>query len=101
MAGYSGTPLPQKLGLKAGSTLVLVGAPDGYTALIEPMPQGVSIGKRISEKADIVHIFTTRRAVLQRCLADCRSTLKPSAGVGVVAEEIVEGAHGRDRGRHS
>ena len=62
--GYSGTPLAKKLGLKAESNLVLVGAPDTYLALIEPVPKGVTIAARISRTTDVVHVFTTRRAEL-------------------------------------
>ena len=40
MAGYSGTPLANKLGLKAGSALALVGAPEDYASLIAPAPDG-------------------------------------------------------------
>ena len=42
MVGYSGTPLAKKLGIKAGSQLLLVGAPDEYFALLEPLPEGFS-----------------------------------------------------------
>jgi hypothetical protein len=38
MVGHSETPLAKKLGLKEGSHLALVGAPDDYAVLIEPVP---------------------------------------------------------------
>ena len=83
MAGYSGTPLAKKLGLKAGSILTLVGAPTDYTSLIEPIPPGLTIGSRVSDTSDIVHIFTTQRAQLQGYLEHCRRTLKSDAMVWV------------------
>ena len=41
-AGYSGTPLAAKLGIKAGDRVALVGAPDGYRAWLGELPVGVS-----------------------------------------------------------
>ena len=79
MAGYSGTPLARKLGLKETSNLVTIGAPKDYLRLIEPVPQGVEIGTKVSQSTDIVHVFSTRRAELERILVDCRSKMKPSA----------------------
>ena len=83
MVGYSETPLAKKLGLKEGSSLALVGAPDDYAALIEPVPDGVKIGSRVSDTTDIVHVFSTRRADICRFLVSCRSKLKSSATVWV------------------
>jgi hypothetical protein len=42
-AGYSGTPLPRKLGIKPGARVGLAGAPDGFGALLEPLPDGVRV----------------------------------------------------------
>jgi hypothetical protein len=57
MAGCSGTPLPGKLGLKAGSNLVLAGVPEDYLHLIAPAPEGLRIGSRLGSTTDIVHLF--------------------------------------------
>ncbi len=43
---YSGTPLPKKLGIREGSRVMLVGAPDGFDGLLTPMPDGVTLLKR-------------------------------------------------------
>jgi hypothetical protein len=83
MVGYSGTPLAKKLGLKDGSTLVLIGAPKDYMALIEPVPSGVKFAARVSETTDIVHVFSTRRAELRSFLMSCRSKLKSTAMIWV------------------
>ncbi len=83
MAGYSGTPLANKLGLKAGSALALVGAPEDYASLIAPAPDGLRIGGRVASTTDIVHIFSTRRPELERFLLSCRSKLKPEAAIWV------------------
>ena len=83
MAGYSGTPLAGKLGLKPGSTLVLSGAPKDYMSLIAPAPDGMRVGNRIGPSTDIVHVFSTRRAELERFLISCRSKIKPDAAIWV------------------
>jgi hypothetical protein len=83
MAGYSGTPLAKKLGLKEGSTLVPVGAPSDYASLLEPLPADVLFARRVSESTDIVHIFSTRRAELRKLLASYRSILKPTGIIWV------------------
>ena len=41
MEGYSGTPLPRKLGLKPASTVALLGAPDGFEATLGELPDGL------------------------------------------------------------
>jgi hypothetical protein len=56
-AGYSGTPLPKKLGIKAGARVLLDGAP-GDLAL-EPLPDGAEIDDRPGgEPYDVVLLFT-------------------------------------------
>jgi hypothetical protein len=59
-AGYSGTPLARKLGIVEGARVVTRNAPDGYAGLLEPVPAGASFGKKVSQKTDIVHIFSSR-----------------------------------------
>ena len=83
MAGYLGTPLVAKLGIKAGYEIHLVGAPDEYFKLVEPMPEGVKIAGRLSKNTDLVHVFTSRRMELAKALHSYRSKLKPTAVVWV------------------
>ena len=83
MVGYSGTPLAQKLGIKAGSHLLLVGAPDAYLALLDPLPEGVQFGTQLSESTDIVQIFAVRSAELQQLLSSYRAKLKSTGMIWV------------------
>lgn len=83
MAGYSGTSLTKKLGIKEGSHLLLVGAPDGYQKLLEPMPAGVQFGIRLTKSTDIVHVFTDRKDELQKLLTSYRTKLKATGAVWV------------------
>jgi hypothetical protein len=82
-AGYSGTPLAKKLGIRVGSRLRLDGAPPGLARLLEPLPADVHWCERLSERADIVHVFATERATLARTLASLRGTLDADAAVWV------------------
>ena len=66
VAGYSGTPLAKKLGIKAGSRVFALGAPSNYRKLLAPLPDGVTIVARMSADTDITHLFATRRADLAR-----------------------------------
>jgi hypothetical protein len=68
MAGYSGTPLPKKLGIKARSDLALLGAPEGFEAALAPLPEGVSIRRRARGEAGVVMLFAPSMAVLRRRL---------------------------------
>lgn len=81
--GYSGTPLTKKLGIKEGSKVLVVGAPEGYAKLLDPLPDAVQFASRFSDATDIVHIFTDQKAELQRALAVFRKGLKPTAMVWV------------------
>ena len=53
-AGYSGTPLVKKLGIKPGSSLALVGAPDGFEKLLKDLPKDVKPIRGGSSSADLV-----------------------------------------------
>jgi hypothetical protein len=83
MTGYSGTPLAKKLGIKEGTRLLLVDAPDQYLALLEPLPAGVQLDAQLSGATDIVQIFSTRRMELEQLLLDYRHKLKPNGAIWV------------------
>lgn len=77
MAGYSGTPLAKKLGIKPGMEVVALGAPADYPALLEPIPEGASITGRLPASAAFIHFFTTERAALERQLPTLERALAP------------------------
>ena len=58
MAGYSGTPLAKKLGIKAGSKLMLVNAPDHYLDLFTDMPPDVYFADDTLPGKDLIHFFS-------------------------------------------
>jgi hypothetical protein len=84
MAGYSGTPLAKKLGIMAGSTVFLVGAPREYRDWLVPLPLDVSFAAKAPKAgSDIVHVFTTSLADLDRQLPAARKAMKPDGAVWV------------------
>ena len=82
-AGYSGTPLAKKLGIKASSHLMLVDAPESYAALLKPLPDGVVFENAASRRVDMAHIFVTRKEQLAKHLSALRKKLKPDVAVWV------------------
>jgi hypothetical protein len=56
-AGYSGTPLPAKLGFKQGTILALVGAPRGFEALLEPLPAAARIRRSAGGACEVLLVF--------------------------------------------
>jgi hypothetical protein len=64
MAGYSGTPLPKKLGIGEGSELVLYGAPSDFSATLGELPPGVTI-RRGGKPGDVNVWFVNSCAALE------------------------------------
>ena len=62
-AGYSGKTLAEKLGVRAGDTVLALGAPGHYADLLAPLPEGATIAVEASDPA-IVHAFVSDRAQL-------------------------------------
>ena len=65
-AGYSGTPLPRKLGIKPGMRVVLVKPPDGFAAILEPLPPDVALRTTSCGARNITLWFTRSRRELER-----------------------------------
>ncbi len=80
MAGYSGTPLPKKLGIVEGSTLALIAAPDG---VIVGLPQSVTIKRQARGSADTVVSFFVHRRDLERRISVLAKMIYPSGGLWV------------------
>ena len=83
MAGYSGTPLAKKLGIKDGSRVYVSGAPKGYEDSLEPWPVGAVTVDRIDPRTDIVHLFESKRAKLEKALRAALKKLKPDGMIWV------------------
>jgi hypothetical protein len=82
-AGYSGTPLARKLGIKADSRLALIGAPDGFEAVLGELPSGVRTGRRARRPLDVIVAFFVSAAELERRLPALSRVLEPSGGLWI------------------
>ena len=82
-AGYSGTPLAKKLGIRAGDTVALVGAPDGFEGQLEGLPEGVELRRRAGGKPDVIVVFTTEARELVRRLPSLAKSVWPAGSVWV------------------
>ena len=77
-AGYSGTPLPRKLGIEDGDTVVVIGGPDTLD-----IPVTSTRLPTTPHTADVIVFFTTERARLERELEKLRRAMTPSAGLWI------------------
>ena len=82
-AGYSGTPLAKKLGVKAGHTVAVLNEPEGFRGWLVPLPDGVRMRKSIGRTAEMVVIFTTRQALLRRRIAEAAEAIFPHGCIWV------------------
>jgi len=85
MAGYSGTPLPQKLGIKVGARVGLIAAPAGFERTLGALPLGAkaSDGARGASPLDVIVCFAGSRAELARLVPKAQARLDPNGGLWV------------------
>jgi hypothetical protein len=81
--GYSGTPLPQKLGITRGARLLALNKPPAYAVILGDLPSGVTLVSRAGASVDIAHLFAVRRTELERQLKRLRASLRSDAVVWV------------------
>lgn len=74
-AGYSGTPLPKKLGIKDGTVLTLLNAPSGFRETLGELPASVKTNSRISRATTLIIWFVDRRAVFSKRLSSVSKAL--------------------------
>lgn len=82
-AGYSGTPLAKKLGIKEGMLVVAIEAPENYADLLEPLPKAVRIADKPQRDADVLHIFTNTRDGLFKAVSEARHLIKQDGAIWV------------------
>ena len=111
MAGYSGTPLVKKLGIKTGHRVALLGAPAGFRASLEGLPEDVVLKRdlRGTQPLDVVLLFAPRLSALHKRFAAAARRLDAAGGLWIawpkkssgVVTDITESAvraHGLDSG---
>jgi hypothetical protein len=85
MAGYSGTPLAKKLGIKAGHRMAIVRAPYDFAALLGELPDGAAVQDGLSGRTplDVIVAFILKRADLERQLPSLRRRMAPACGLWI------------------
>jgi hypothetical protein len=82
-AGYSGTPLPKKLGIAEGSIVALFNAPEGFVKLLSPLPEDVVIRHSPRRPADVAVLFARNRNALDGALQRLAAALKTGQSLWV------------------
>jgi hypothetical protein len=84
-AGYSGTPLPVKLGIGESDEVALIGAPEWFEDLIESWPDVASVHTTLADDAryDVIVTFMTQRAELEDQLPRLRARMAPACGLWI------------------
>ena len=83
MAGYSGTPLPRKLGIKEGHRVGLLDAPGGSDRTLGELPDGVETRTSARGRLDVVVYFATSRAALTRRFDPLARAIFPDGGLWI------------------
>jgi len=83
MAGYSGTPLAKKLGIKKGDKIFTKNSPKHYWEFVAPLPLGVEVTTRLSNDLDIVHFFTHKRSELEKSLPTLMKKIKQNGMIWI------------------
>ena len=103
IAGYSGTPLAKKLGIKEGSKIRLVNQPQDYFELFENMPPNVQVLTDKKLKKDLVHYFTKKAIELQKDIVSLKNEIQENGMIWIswpkksskvetdITEDIVRG----------
>ena len=84
-AGYSGTPLPKKLGISARAAVIMLGAPPEILDLLDPLPDGVTIRTTLPRAtgADVVLAFVTERSALDGLVTRAGPVVFPAGGLWI------------------
>ena len=80
MAGYSGTPLVKKLGIKENHRLLLVNPPPGFEAEIGPFPAGTQLVSQSRASLDVILLFVKSSRDLEAQFKRLGTKLTPSGG---------------------
>ena len=84
-AGYSGTPLPKKLGIKEGHLVATVGAPQEFPGLLRALPPSVRLRSNLRTRGpfDVLIIFVESESQLRKRFDRARAKLETAGGLWV------------------
>jgi hypothetical protein len=76
MAGYSGTPLIKKLGIKSGFVIAVLQPPGDYFKWLTPLPEKVVVKEKPAGQLDFIHLFVKDKKTFQNLLLRAKKNLK-------------------------
>lgn len=82
-AGYSGTPLATKLGIKAGDAVSLISAPKDAATWLEPLPEEVMVANGVNRRAAVSLLFVSWRYELEAALPDLSKVIFPDRALWI------------------
>ncbi len=83
MAGYSGTPLVKKLGIRQGQRVLAINAPEEYRDWLGDLPDVTFVSEPPKTGVDLVHLFVTSLAEFERRLPSARKAMKSDGALWV------------------
>ncbi len=83
MAGISGKPVVEKLGIKPGFCIFTAGAPVAYHEIVGKLPARVSVASQLKAPLDMVHVFAVAATGLAARLCDYRAAIAPDGMIWV------------------
>lgn len=87
MAGYSGTPLPKKLGIKEGSRVALLHAPEGFEETLGELPPGAVVSTRLGKAHDVIVAFVDSRSHLERAIPVLEKAIFPDGAIWIARQK--------------
>ena len=91
MAGYSGTPLVKKLGIKEQSTVALIDSPDGFESMLEPLPDGVQFKQDLRGHTNVVVLFVSRMVDLESQFSRAERSLGEGGKLWIAWPKVASG----------
>lgn len=85
MAGYSGTPLPKKLGIKENHRVAFLHAPETFAAALGELPPGVKVAAALTgaQPFDVIVLFVAARKQFEQSLPKAATKLAESGGLWI------------------
>jgi hypothetical protein len=83
MAGYSTRTLADKLGIKPGIRVIVLGAPASYSELLQPLPAGAALQHRLPSVAEFIHAFSRSRQELDPLFPRLATALADSGALWI------------------
>lgn len=76
MAGYSGTPLVKKIGIKSGDRLLFCNEPSDFQKILGELPEDVTVSRKVNGLVNVVILFTDRQTHLEKNFRTLAKTLE-------------------------